>query len=157
MWIVCLDNWRGTVEVLMAFTISAILSLIVNSERKPAVFLHGFISFLVTSGCDIQRSSIKQTSLLVPGDPGRLGTLIYVVTVETSRPGQARHTRLGYGTWKSPRNLPGIEPRTSRLVTQCHIYIYIYTGSFKKIWTSSTLATEVTGPDTLWFFPMGIR
>jgi hypothetical protein len=31
------------------------------------------------------------------------------------------------------------------------------TGSFKKIWTSSTLATEVTGPDTLWFFPMGIR
>ena len=33
----------------------------------------------------------------------------------------------------------------------------IYTGSFKKIWTSSTLATEVTGPDTLWFFPMGIR
>ena len=32
-----------------------------------------------------------------------------------------------------------------------------YTGSFKKVWTSSTLATEVTGPDTLWFFPMGIR
>ena len=32
-----------------------------------------------------------------------------------------------------------------------------YTGSFKKIWTSSTVATEVTGPDTLWFFPMGIR
>ena len=31
------------------------------------------------------------------------------------------------------------------------------TGSFKKIWTFSTLATEVTGPDTLWFFPMGIR
>ena len=31
------------------------------------------------------------------------------------------------------------------------------TGSCKKIWTSSTLATEVTGPDTLWFFPMGIR
>ena len=31
------------------------------------------------------------------------------------------------------------------------------TGSFKKIWTSSTLATEVTGPDILWFFPMGIR
>jgi hypothetical protein len=26
--------------------------------------------------------------------PGRLGTLIYAVTVETSRPGQARHTRL---------------------------------------------------------------
>jgi len=23
------------------------------------------------------------------------------------------------------------------------------TGSYKKIWTSSTLATEVTGPDTL--------
>ena len=29
-----------------------------------------------------------------------------------------------------------------------------YTGSFKKIWTP---ATEVTGPDILWFFPMGIR
>ena len=38
-----------------------------------------------------------------------------------------------------------------------YIYIYIYTGSFKKIWTSSTLSTEVTGPDTLWFFPMGLR
>ena len=25
------------------------------------------------------------------------------------------------------------------------------TGSFKKIWTSSTLATEVTGPDTVIF------
>ena len=34
---------------------------------------------------------------------------------------------------------------------------YASTGSFKKIWTSSTLATEVTGPDTLWFFPMAIR
>ena len=33
----------------------------------------------------------------------------------------------------------------------------LYTGSFKKIWTSSTLATEVTGPDTLWCFSMGIR
>jgi hypothetical protein len=26
---------------------------------------------------------VKKTGLLVPGDPGRLGTLIYVVTVET--------------------------------------------------------------------------
>ena len=34
---------------------------------------------------------------------------------------------------------------------------YTYTGFFKKIWTSSTLATEVAGPDNLWFFPMGIR
>jgi hypothetical protein len=31
----------------------------------------------------------------------------------------------------------------------------LYTGSFKKIWTSSTLATEVTGPDILWFFSYG--
>ena len=30
-----------------------------------------------------------------------------------------------------------------------------YTGSFKKIWKSSTLATEVTGPDTLWLFSYG--
>jgi len=38
-----------------------------------------------------------------------------------------------------------------------HIKGLVYTGSFKKIFTSSTLATEVTRPDTLWFFPMGIR
>jgi hypothetical protein len=31
-------------------------------------------------------------SLLVPGDSSRLGTLSYVVTVETSRPAEARHT-----------------------------------------------------------------
>ena len=36
------------------------------------------------------------------------------------------------------------------------VYIYIYTHRvFQKIWTSSTLATEVTGPDTLWFFSYG--
>ena len=29
--------------------------------------------------------------------------------------------------------------------------VLLYTGSFKKIWTSSTLATEVTGPDTVIF------
>ena len=34
-------------------------------------------------------------------------------------------------------------------------YLTLNTGSFKKIWTSSTLATEVTGPDTLWFFSYG--
>jgi len=45
----------------------------------------------------------------------------------------------------------------------CNIQVFWHvtkccnTGSFKKIWTSSTLATEVTGPDTLWFFPIGIR
>ena len=33
-----------------------------------------------------------------------------------------------------------------------HVLRLWYTGSFKKIWTSSTLATEVTGHDTLWFF-----
>jgi hypothetical protein len=32
------------------------------------------------------------TSLLVLGDPGRLGRIIYVVTVETSRQVEARHT-----------------------------------------------------------------
>jgi hypothetical protein len=31
-------------------------------------------------------------SVLVPGDPGRLGTLIYVVTMETLRPVGARHS-----------------------------------------------------------------
>ena len=33
-----------------------------------------------------------------------------------------------------------------------NIHIDLYTGSFKKIWT---LATEVTGPHTLWFFLWG--
>ena len=80
--------------MLMTFTISVILSRIVNSECKPTVFVRGLMSFRMTSGCDIQRSSVRQTSLLAPGDPGRLGTLIYVVTVETPRPGQARYTHL---------------------------------------------------------------
>lgn len=30
----------------------------------------------------------------MPGVPGRLGTLIYIVAVETPRPEQARHTHL---------------------------------------------------------------
>jgi hypothetical protein len=34
------------------------------------------------------------TSLLVPGDSGRLVTLIYVVTVETSRFVKVRHTHV---------------------------------------------------------------
>jgi len=80
--------------VLVAFTVSVIFSRIANSECQPTAFVRSFMSFRVTSGCDIQRSSIIQTSLLVPGDTGRLGTLIYVVTVETPRPGQARHTHL---------------------------------------------------------------
>ena len=50
-----------------------------------------------------------------------------------------------------------VVPSFSSIPLICPNNIYIYTGSFKKIWTSSTLATEVTGPDTLWFFPMGIR
>jgi hypothetical protein len=33
-------------------------------------------------------------NLLVPGDPGRVGTLSYVVIVEATRLGQARHTQL---------------------------------------------------------------
>ena len=33
--------------------------------------------------------------------------------------------------------------------------VFENTGSFKKIWTSSTLATEVTRPDTLWLFSYG--
>jgi len=106
----------------MTFNISVILSRTVNSECKQTVFVRGFMSFRVTSGCDIQRSSITQTSLLVPYDPGRLRTLIYAVTVETWRPGQARHTHLEYCTSTFPRNLPGIELGTSRLVAQCHIY-----------------------------------
>jgi hypothetical protein len=47
--------------------------------------------------CVFYEEQIKiwyNTSLLVPGDPGSLGTLIYKVTVETSRLGQARQTHL---------------------------------------------------------------
>jgi hypothetical protein len=32
--------------------------------------------------------------MLVSGDPGRLGELVYVVTMENSRPAQERHTHL---------------------------------------------------------------
>jgi hypothetical protein len=39
-------------------------------------------------------SLLDNTTLLVAGNPGRLGTLIYVVTVETLRSGQAKHTHL---------------------------------------------------------------
>ena len=62
--------------------VSVILGRIANSECKPTVFVHGLMSFRVTSGCDIQRSSIRQTGLLVSGDPGRQGTLVYVVDVQ---------------------------------------------------------------------------
>ena len=31
---------------------------------------------------------------MVSGDPGRLGTLVHLVTMETSRPAQERHTHL---------------------------------------------------------------
>ena len=42
------------------------------------------------------KSRVKylNTSLLVPGDPSRLGTLIYIVTVETLLPVQPRPIRL---------------------------------------------------------------
>jgi len=32
--------------------------------------------------------------MLRSGEPGRLGTLVYVVTMETSRPAQERHIHL---------------------------------------------------------------
>lgn len=37
-------------------------------------------------------ANYRPISLLVLGDPGRQGTPIYVVTVEISRRGRARHT-----------------------------------------------------------------
>jgi len=40
-------------------------------------------------------TGIYDISLLRSGDPGRQGTLIYVVTVDTSQHGHARHTHLG--------------------------------------------------------------
>jgi hypothetical protein len=40
------------------------------------------------------------TSMLVPGDPGRLGTPIYVFTVESPQPVRARHTSCTQLLWK---------------------------------------------------------
>jgi hypothetical protein len=40
------------------------------------------------------------TSLLVPGDPGRLGTHIYVITVESPEPVGARHASCTQLLWK---------------------------------------------------------
>jgi hypothetical protein len=44
--------------------------------------------------------SLNLTSLLVPGDPGRLGTPIYIFTKETPRPGEASHTSCMQSLWK---------------------------------------------------------
>jgi hypothetical protein len=41
------------------------------------------------------------TSMLVPGAPGRLGTLIYVFTMESPQPVGARHTPYTPLLWKS--------------------------------------------------------
>jgi hypothetical protein len=40
------------------------------------------------------------TSMLVPGDPRRLGTPIYVFTVESPQPVGARHTSYRHLLWK---------------------------------------------------------
>ena len=39
----------------------------------------------------IQSLAYVLTSRLITGDPGKLGTLMYEVTVKTSPPGQVRH------------------------------------------------------------------
>jgi hypothetical protein len=51
----------------------------------------------------------------VPGDPGRLGTPIYIHTEETPRPVEARHTSCTQLLWK-PRN-PSKESARIYLVT----------------------------------------
>jgi hypothetical protein len=49
-----------------------------------------------TATTTITATTTTTTSLLVLGDPGRLGKLIYIVTVETSRHVEARHTSCMY-------------------------------------------------------------
>jgi hypothetical protein len=44
--------------------------------------------------------------MLVPGNPGKLGTPIYVFTVESPQPVRARHTSCMQLLWK-PNDLPG--------------------------------------------------
>jgi hypothetical protein len=51
----------------------------------------------------ICRREILFTSLVVPVDAGRLGTNIYVVTVETSQAVEARYTSCTQLLWK-PRD-----------------------------------------------------
>jgi hypothetical protein len=51
--------------------------------------------------CVSQRIELlSYTSMLVPGDPGRLGTPIYVFTVESPQPVGARHTSCTQLLWK---------------------------------------------------------
>jgi hypothetical protein len=54
--------------------------------------------------------------MLMFGDPNRLGTLVYVVTMETSRPAQERHTHL--------RSYPGNQMHVCVFVCVCMYVFY---------------------------------
>jgi hypothetical protein len=62
-----------------------LLSSIYKHYRRRHFTFHCDLVSIVTA-------FIFDTSMLVPDDPDTLGRLIYVVTVETSRPVQVRHT-----------------------------------------------------------------
>jgi hypothetical protein len=61
------------------------------------IFINPFRTLQITPRLKKQKPLFlfkELTCLLVPGYPGRQGTTIYLVTVETSRLGQARYTHL---------------------------------------------------------------
>jgi hypothetical protein len=58
-----------------------------------------------------------ETRLLMPGDPGRPGTHIYVVAVETLRPVEARHT------------IYAVAVETPRLGQVKHFHLHTYHGN----------------------------
>jgi hypothetical protein len=80
-----------------------------------------------------------ETSLLVPGDAGRLGTPIYTVTMETLRPVEARHTSCTQLLWKpcdpgtkgTPIYVVTVE--TSRCMQWRHTHLCSYPGNLKNV------------------------
>jgi hypothetical protein len=59
--------------------------LCILKEKFVNIFLYNY------ENTSIVLLEFEITSVLVTGDPGRLGTLIYVFTVETPQPMEARH------------------------------------------------------------------
>jgi hypothetical protein len=112
-------------------------------------------------------SKVVDTSMLVPGDPGCLGTHIYVFTVESQQPVGARHTSYTQLLWK-PRGPSREDTRiylvtfeTSQLVgarnTSCkqwlwkprdpskegtHIYLFTFENS-RRVGARNTSCTQL--------------
>jgi hypothetical protein len=75
----------------------------------------------------------------VPGDPGRLGTPIYIFTDETPRPVEARHNSCTQLLWKR-RDLGRqgtltsvVTAETSRCGQAGHTHLLSYRGNLKNV------------------------